>query len=166
MGNTRPRPAAQAAAQAAAPSGVEAGVDLTAVGEALFRLVTTAVRHTARDLSLTATSALGTLERTGPRRITDLAAVEGITQPSMTTLVHSLERAALVERRPDAADQRAVLVAITPTGVRYLAALRRAGTDNFVRLVEKLPPDDVACLVSAAPALERLHDLDNEDRSR
>jgi DNA-binding MarR family transcriptional regulator len=140
--------------------------DLTAVGEALFRLVATAVRHSARDISLTATSTLGTLERTGPRRVTDLAAVEGITQPSMTTLVSSLERSQLVERRPDAADQRAVLVAITPSGIEYLRGLRRSGTENFVRLIEKLPPEDAACLISAAPALERLHDVDNEDRSR
>ena len=38
-------------------------------------------------MSLTSLSTLATLELTGPRRITDLAANEGVTQPSMTALV-------------------------------------------------------------------------------
>src|ERR1700729_4395828 len=70
----------------------------TAAG-AIYPLLTTAVRHQPRDISLTAASTLATVERTGPRRITDLAVTEGVTQPSMTALVTVLEKAGLAERR-------------------------------------------------------------------
>ncbi|MBL7499138.1 MarR family transcriptional regulator [Frankia sp. CNm7] len=117
-------------------------------------------------MSLTAASTLATIERTGPRRVTDLAVTERITQPSMTALVTTLVRAGLAERRPDPQDQRVVLVALTPAGARYLLARRRAGAEAFARLVEKLPPADVAALRAAAPALRHLHDLDEEQRTR
>src|SRR6476659_5895757 len=46
-------------------------------------------------------------------RITELAAQEGISQPGVTQLVNRLERRGWVERRNDAQDRRAVVVAIT-----------------------------------------------------
>jgi DNA-binding MarR family transcriptional regulator len=99
------------------------------------------------------------VERTGPRRITDLSVSEGITQPSMTSLVTALERSGLVERRADVHDQRVVLVALTEAGADYLRKRRQAGTEAFTRLIGKLPAADTAALVAAAPALRHLHDL-------
>src|SRR5258708_22692705 len=81
---------------------------------AIYPLLTAAVRHQPRDISLTAASTLGTVERTGPRRITDLAVTEGVTQPSMTALVTVLERAGLAERRADPRGQRGGAGAPTP----------------------------------------------------
>jgi DNA-binding MarR family transcriptional regulator len=139
--------------------------DLLAVAGAIYPLLTAAVRHQPRDISLTAASALATVERTGPRRITDLAVSEGVTQPSMTALATVLARAGLAERRPDPRDQRVVLVALTPAGADYLRSRRRAGTEALARLIDKLPPDEVAALLAAAPALRHLHELDNEQRA-
>jgi DNA-binding MarR family transcriptional regulator len=132
---------------------------------AIYPLLTTAVRHHPRDISLTAASTLSTVERTGPQRITDLAVTEGVTQPSMTALVTVLERAGLAERRGDPRDQRAVLVALTAAGAGYLRSRRLAGTEALARLISKLPPDEVAALLAAAPALRHLHELDNEHRA-
>jgi hypothetical protein len=42
-------------------------------------------------MSLTSLSTLATLELTRPRRMTDLAACEGVMQPPMTALVSILE---------------------------------------------------------------------------
>jgi DNA-binding MarR family transcriptional regulator len=140
-------------------------VDRTAVGEALYGLVTAAVRHSPREISLTSASTLGTLDRTGPRRITELAAVEGVAQPSMTVLVTGLERAGLVERQTDPGDRRVVLVALTPAGADYLRRRRRAGAEVFAQLIDKLPADEAAALMAAAPALAHLHDLDSEQRA-
>jgi DNA-binding MarR family transcriptional regulator len=136
-----------------------------AVAEALYRLVSAAVRQQPREISLTSASTLATVERTGPRRITDLAAIEGVTQPSMTALVTVLERAGLVERRQDPGDQRVVLVALTAAGTDYLRSRRRAGAEAFARLIDKLPPDETATLLAAAPALQHLHELDDEHRA-
>src|SRR5690349_7258348 len=74
---------------------------LTRAADALTRLTALAVRRTTRKISLTAASTLATLERSGPRRITDLAVIEGITQPSITALISTLERWGLVGRQAD-----------------------------------------------------------------
>jgi DNA-binding MarR family transcriptional regulator len=139
--------------------------DRIAAAEALYRLITAAVRQQPRDISLTSASTLATLERTGPRRITDLAIVEGITQPAMTSLVTALERSGLAERRADPRDQRVVLVALTEAGADYLRFRRRAAAEAFARLIDKLPPEEAAALLAATPALRRLHELDDEQRS-
>jgi DNA-binding MarR family transcriptional regulator len=136
----------------------------TAAAEALYRLLTVAVRQSPRSISLTAASTLATIERAGPRRITELAASEGVTQPSMTALVTSLEQASLVSRRPDPADQRAVLVGLTAAGEEYLLERRAAGTRAFARLIAQLPADEVVALAQAAPALRHLRDLHDAQR--
>ena len=133
--------------------------DSDTIGEALFALATLAVRHRERNLSLTALSTLATLSRTGPRRLTDLAVSEGVTQPSMTTLVTQLEDLGLAERRKDPADGRVCLVAITADGEATLRSLRRAGARTVTALVDHLPDQDVQALRAAMPALHRLLDL-------
>lgn len=135
------------------------------VAETLYQLIAAAVRQQPREISLTSASTLATVERTGPRRITDLAFTEGVTQPSMTALVTVLERSGLVERQQDPQDQRVVLVALTAAGADYLRIRRRAGAEAFARLIGKLPPDEAAALLAAAPALRHLHELDDERRA-
>ena len=132
--------------------------------DAVYGLLSSLVRHVRRDLSLTALSTLSTLARTGPRRITALAAVEGITQPSVTSLVTALERAGFVERRTDPTDKRVVLVAITAAGSDYLSTRREANIEVFAQLIDTLPPDEAAALAAAAQALEHLSQLDEEQR--
>jgi DNA-binding MarR family transcriptional regulator len=136
-----------------------------AAAEAIYRLMTAAVRQQPRDISLTAASALATVERTGPRRITELAVSEGVTQPSVTALVSVLERAGLAERRADPRDQRAVLVVLTAAGAGYLRSRRRAGTEAVARLISKLPPDETAALLAATPALRHLYELGDQQRA-
>lgn len=137
----------------------------TEAGAALYGLVMTAVRHGPREISLTAGATLATVERTGPRRITDLAAIEGVAQPSMTVLVTSLEKAGLVERLNDPGDQRVVLVALTAAGADYLRARRRAGAEVIARLIDELPADEAAAVLAAAPALEHLRELAEQQRA-
>lgn len=133
--------------------------DTDTIGEALFSLATIAVRHRERNLSLTAISTLATLSRTGPRRLTDLASTEGVTQPSMTGLVTQLEELGYAKRCKDPCDGRVCLVAITDAGETSLASLRRAGARAVTALVDHLPDEDVAALRAAMPALHRLLDL-------
>jgi DNA-binding MarR family transcriptional regulator len=138
---------------------------LNAIGEALYGLVTLAVKNGPREISLTAASTLATLDRTGARRLTDLAIIEGVTQPSMSVLVTGLEQAGLAERRPDPADKRVVLVALTAAGSDYIRARRRAGATTFADLIDKLPDDEAAALAAAVPAMNRLRELDNDRRA-
>ena len=148
----------------AAPRGSGPGGSPDGSAGALYALLVTLLRRVPRDLSLTSLATLSTLDRTGPRRITDLAAVESVTQPSMTVLVTALERGGLVARRSDPADGRVTLVALTAEGSLYLRGRRSAGTDALARLIDKLAPGEAAALAAAIPALRHLHDLDNEQR--
>ncbi|WP_079151876.1 MarR family winged helix-turn-helix transcriptional regulator [Streptomyces sp. RTd22] len=131
------------------------------VAEALERLAFLAVRHLAsRDISFTAASTLGRLDREGPARLTALAADEGVAQPSMTQLIQRLERQDLVTRVDDPHDGRVVLVAITDGGRALLAERRRDRTARLAGLLATLPPEDEQALATAvraaAPALQRL----------
>src|ERR1700733_10246448 len=104
---------------------------------ALYALLAPLPRRAPRDLSLPSLATLSTLDRTGPRRVTDLAVIEGVTQPSMTALVTALERGGLVARHSDPADRRVTLVALTDEGLLYLRSRRRAGAGAFAQLIEK-----------------------------
>lgn len=121
------------------------------------------VRHMAgvRELSFTATATLAMLSETGPSRITDLAAREAITQPSMTGLVSRLERQGLVQRRNDPSDGRIVLVSITEAGREMLARRRAARVAFLSGLIGALDPADQRAIAAAAPALRHLIDPDS-----
>jgi DNA-binding MarR family transcriptional regulator len=136
----------------------------TAIGSALYGLATRAVRRLPRDLSLTSAATLATLDRTGPRRITDLAVIGGVTQPAMTVLVRVMEESGLVERRGDTSDKRVTLVCLTEAGESYVRARRQAGVHALVRLIDKLTDDEAEALVAALPALLHLAELDSQDR--
>jgi DNA-binding MarR family transcriptional regulator len=136
----------------------------TAIGSVLYGLATRAVRRAPRDLTVTSAATLATLDRTGPRRITDLAAIEGVTQPAMTVLVRVMEESGLVERRGDPSDKRVTLVWLTEAGASYVRARRQAGVQAFARLIDKLTDDEVEALMAALPALQHLAALDSQDR--
>ncbi|HEX6393871.1 MAG TPA: MarR family transcriptional regulator [Acidimicrobiales bacterium] len=129
-----------------------------AVAELLHSLVVMAVRQ-PREVSLSAASTLATLERGGPRRITELAAIEGVTQPSMTAMVSGLERSGFVARASDPVDQRAVLVTLTEGGESYLRLRRRKGAERFSELIDELPDKERRTLLAAGPALARMVEL-------
>ena len=141
-----------------------------ATADALYALMVALVRQQPRDLSRTALSTLFTVFRTGPRRVTDLAVLEAVAQPSMTALVGTLERAGLIERRPDPDDQRVVLVAATAEGAAYIRDRSRMWAETLRGLIEKLVTHELESLVAATPALLHLLELydehhDNGDRS-
>lgn len=145
-----------------APTPTESG---RTVASAVHDLLASFIRLTPRDMSLTSVSVLSTLERTGPRRITELAASEGVTQPSVTALVASLTRDGYVERRSDPNDKRVVMVAITEAGSRYVHARRAETTGIFADAVDRLSPEEAAILVGALPVVEHLRELVDERRS-
>lgn len=135
-----------------------------AVGSALYELATRAARRLPRDLSITSASTLATLHRSGPRRITELAVLEGVTQPAMTVLVRAMEESGLVERRGDASDKRVTLVWLTEAGASYVETRRQAGIDAYARLIDELADAEVEALRAALPALAHLAELESQHR--
>ena len=107
-------------------------------------------------LSLTAAATLGTLERSGPHRLTSLAAREGVSQPAMTQLIARLEQAALVRRAPDPGDGRVVEVHITGEGAALLARRRAVRAERLAGILAGLSPQQRAVLAAAVPAIDAL----------
>ncbi|MHB8191497.1 MAG: MarR family winged helix-turn-helix transcriptional regulator [Ferrimicrobium sp.] len=133
------------------------------MADALYSLATATVRRMPRNISLSAIATLRTLERCGPLRISHLASIERVAQPTMTVLIIRLERVGLAERRSDVADRRGVLVTLTPAGEHYLRARRQAGADSMALLVNSLPTQQVEALRDALPAILRICELADAD---
>jgi DNA-binding MarR family transcriptional regulator len=130
-----------------------------AIAAPLARNVGRIVRSLVREsgsLSRTQTSVLAGLRDGGPRRISELAHAERVTQPSMTTLVSRLERQGLVERAQDATDGRVVNVSITAPGLGALERSSAAMTATLAARIGALTAADQRALAAALPALARL----------
>jgi DNA-binding MarR family transcriptional regulator len=110
----------------------------------------------AGGLSLTAAATLATLERSGPSRLTWLAAREGVTQPAMTQLIARLQDAGLVDRAADPADGRVVQIRITADGLAVLAGRRAVRAERLAGLLDRLSPDEREALAAALPAMDAL----------
>jgi DNA-binding MarR family transcriptional regulator len=114
------------------------------------------IRLRRRDLSLTAELVLVNLDRSGPGRVGDLAALAGVSQPTMTELLARLGRDGLIGRDSHPGDRRAVSVSISEHG-RDLLRRRRAETDALLHeLIASLSAEDRTALGAATPALARL----------
>ena len=93
-----------------------------------------------------------------PRRITELADLEGHAQPTMTLLVKRLEERGWVARQRDPADGRGVLVSLTEAGHVALEDVRAAYRAVMRSHLVALSDDDIAALLTATHALETLLD--------
>ena len=76
-------------------------VDVTRLRVALARLSRRLRRHELAGLTPTQLAALATVERSGPMRLGDLAAAEGIAPSTLTRLVTALEDSGFVQRCAD-----------------------------------------------------------------
>lgn len=86
----------------------------------------------------------------GPRRISELAADERVTQPAITLLVNRLADRGWVERAADPSDGRAVLVGLTAEGEEALERLRaeyRALLHEEMAGLDDSQIDTLACAV-------------------
>jgi DNA-binding MarR family transcriptional regulator len=138
------------------PTDLDSGLDYVRLQTVLERLFAALRRDSSAELSLTAASTLRNLELNGPRRITDLGAEEGVSQPAMTQLVSRLERDGLAERTTDPADGRVVLVRATRAGTELLLRRRELRAKRLAELLSTLPQEDERLISAALPALERL----------
>jgi DNA-binding MarR family transcriptional regulator len=92
----------------------------------------------------------------GPRRITELAAEERVTQPAITLLVNRLEERGWVKRVPDLSDGRAVLVTLTAKGEDTFAQLRAEYRALLHEEMAMLDDGEVETLAAAVEILDKL----------
>jgi DNA-binding MarR family transcriptional regulator len=120
----------------------------------LTRLV---LRRIGDDISRTEVGILRTLSD-GPRRITELAELEGLAQPTMTVLVQRLEEHGWAERRRDAADGRVALISLTDAGRAALEEFRARSRAALAEQLQAMSAAEVAELDSATATLGRFVD--------
>src|SRR3954453_3930493 len=106
---------------------------VTALAEALderVRKLARIARHNVDyGLSLTSATVLARLNEAGPQRVTDLAALELVAQPTMTAIAGRLEGRGFGEGERDGADKRVVPSPLPPAGREKLMELRSRRTD-------------------------------------
>ena len=127
---------------------------------AIARLSRKLRRHQLAGLTPTQVAALSTVERSGPLRLSDLAAVEGVAPSTLTRLVAALEERGYVRRCAVAGDARASELAITDEGHDVLDRIRQEATSALAGSLALLDTAQRAALAAALPAIEHLADGD------
>jgi DNA-binding MarR family transcriptional regulator len=96
--------------------------------------------------------------RAEPKRITELAAEERVTQPAITLLVNRLTERGWVQRIPDPTDGRAVLVSLTAAGEEVFERLRAEYRALLHEEMVSLEDGEVETLAAAVAILDKLID--------
>ena len=133
-----------------------AGDVRTEIGRLAYHLRTPATRSGITPTRLAALSAL-TRYPEGVRQ-GDLAELMNMSAPSMTRLVEILEEAGWVERRRDPADQRCLLLVLSPVGRKTVETLRDEASTQLSEELADLTPEERAALAAAVPVLRKLAD--------
>lgn len=137
------------------------GADLLAVVARINRL---ANQRIELPLPFAQARLLATIEDQGKTRISDLAAIDHCSQPTMTTQVRRLEDAGLVSRAEDPGDARAVLIGITEQGRQTLTRVRADRSAAINPFLEHLDDAERTALVEAIRVLRGLLDDAQQDR--
>lgn len=110
------------------------------------------------ELTLPEVSALSRLERVGSATTSDLARAEQITPQAMGVTLAGLEKRGWVERRPDPADGRRVVMSVSKAGRRALRDRRSARAEQLAAALVAggFTRAELETLMAAAPLIQRL----------
>lgn len=103
-------------------------------------------------------SVLSSLGRHGAMRMGELAAVEGISRPSLSGIAGRLEDRGFLQRTDDPEDARSTIVAATPAGLAALEEARRERTAFLRRRLARLTEAERQTLAEAVVLLGRMVD--------
>lgn len=110
------------------------------------------------ELTLSETSVLARLVREGPASPGALAEQERVKPQAMGTTLAGLVERGLVQRRPDDADGRRVLMSASPTGVELLTDQHSRNVQRLATALESFTDKERETLAAVVPLLERLAD--------
>lgn len=110
----------------------------------------------AGTMTTTEVDVLAAAERSGPIRLSDLAAFVGLNPTMLSRLVPRLESGGLIRRLPDESDKRVCRVEATPQGRRLIERIRSERDDALSRRLAELEPAKRHALEAALPVLEEV----------
>ena len=131
-------------------------IDAARLRVAVLRLSRRLRKHDLAGLTPSQLSTLSSAGKSGPVRLGDLAAAERIAPSTLTRLVNVLEDRGYLDRQPAPDDARAYLVTVTDSGREVLERIRDEATSMLTDILMTLPPEQLAALEAALPALEQL----------
>jgi DNA-binding MarR family transcriptional regulator len=134
--------------------------ELQVLGEDLVRTAGRIVRWAPKGdgvgISLSAARLLARLQDNGPTRISDLAAAEHCSQPTITNHVKRLEAIGLVERSSDPRDARASMIALTQAGRDRLQLMQHLIGTSLAPYLAKVSKRDQKAIREGLAAMGRL----------
>jgi DNA-binding MarR family transcriptional regulator len=92
--------------------------------------------------------------RNGPVTVGELASRLGLTLPTVSGVLADLDRAGLVERRPDPADRRRTIVQIIPAQATLIGQWLDGAAKPLARVLDKLTPAEQEAFLKAMDLLE------------
>jgi DNA-binding MarR family transcriptional regulator len=137
--------------------------DPSAVAATLLASVSVLLRRIRQipaggGLTLPERTALSHLDRSGPTNSAALAREVQITAQAMGATLGVLRDRGLIERHPDPADGRRVVLSVTEAGAQALKDKRNERTELLTQALTSsaFTPAELGQLAAAAPLLERL----------
>lgn len=94
-----------------------------------------------------------------PPTVSELAATERVAVPTLVRALNQLQALGLVERSSESGDRRVRSVRITQAGLDEQRAQLRSSELWVAERISRLPAEDVALILAALPAMERLSEL-------
>ena len=92
--------------------------------------------------------------RGGPVTVGELAALLGLTLPTVSGVLADLDRAGFIDRRRDPADRRRTLVRIQPAQAAVVEQWLDGAASPLARVLGKLEPSERAAFLKAMNMLE------------
>jgi len=131
----------------------------------LTRLLRPVDAGLAADLTPTRTAVLLNTVRNGRARLAEVAEQEGLNPTLLSRTLANLAQDGLVERSCDPDDRRVAWVAPTPAGRRLAQRIRARRTAALQAALGGLTEAERQRIEAALPALERLAEQLNPDRT-
>jgi DNA-binding MarR family transcriptional regulator len=99
--------------------------------------------------------------RGGPVTVSELAVRLGLSLPTVSGVLADLDRADFIDRRPDPADRRRTIVAITAAQADLIGEWLDGAASPIARVLDKLSPSEQEAFLKAMNLLEA--ELRHED---
>jgi DNA-binding MarR family transcriptional regulator len=100
--------------------------------------------------------------RGGPLTVGELASRLGLTLPTVSGVLADLDRAGLIERRPDPADRRRTIVQVIPGQAALIGDWLDGAAKPLARVLDQLTPGEQEAFLKAMNLLEtELHQEDS-----